>query len=48
MIFIQQIAKNKYYSINDKLVVIHGRTIIYDADTTETEKEQFRNYYIKF
>lgn len=41
---IKEISKNRF-TVNDKLVIIIGRDIVYSHDSTDNEKEVFNKHY---
>lgn len=43
-ISIKEISKNRFI-VNDKLVIIIGRDIIYSPESTDKEKEVFNTHY---
>jgi hypothetical protein len=47
-ISIKQVTQGIKYEVNGLPVMIQDRYIIFHKDITEVQKEQFRNYYIKF
>ena len=44
---IQELTPKKYYLVNRKRVVISNGVIIYDSFITESERQEFREFYIK-